>query len=110
MMKRGVWRAGVALAVLAWAGAARAAQLSVSLSGHVFSPVQIIVPANTPFILRVTSHDATPDEFESADLRVEKILMPGQTIIVHLGPLEPGTYKFFDDFHPETANGIVLAK
>jgi hypothetical protein len=25
------------------------------------------------------------------------------------GPLKPGTYKFFDDYHPDTATGTITA-
>lgn len=100
----------LAMAAALLAGPAQAGTPALTLAGHVFTPGNIIVPANTRFTISVTSHDATPDEFESPDLRVEKILMPGQTITVHAGPLAPGSYQFFDDFHPESAHGIVLAQ
>ena len=87
-----------------------AAPLSLVLEAHHFTPDHIVVPAHSRFKLLVTSHDATPDEFESSDLRVEKILMPGQTIAVMAGPLGPGQYIFYDDYHPETAHGILEAK
>lgn len=83
--------------------------IALTLSGHRFQPDRIQVPANVRFKLKVTNDDTTPDEFESPDLRVEKIVVPGQTIIVSAGPLSPGAYKFFDDYHPETANGIAEA-
>jgi hypothetical protein len=35
---------------------------------------------------------------------------PGQTASVFLGPLEPGEYKFFGDFHQATARGVLVAK
>ena len=35
--------------------------------------------------------------------------MPGAKITVFAGPLKPGTYKFFDDYHPEQAKGTVTA-
>ncbi|MBU6448484.1 MAG: cupredoxin domain-containing protein [Rhodospirillales bacterium] len=87
-----------------------AAPLSLVLEAHHFTPDHIVVPAGSRFKLQVTSHDTTPDEFESPDLRVEKILMPGQTIAVMAGPLGQGQYIFYDDYHPETAHGIVEAK
>ena len=31
------------------------------------------------------------------------MLAPGVTRSLVFHPLKPGTYKFFDDFHPETA-------
>jgi hypothetical protein len=29
---------------------------------------------------------------------------------VFLGPLDPGEYKFFGDFHQDTAQGVLIAK
>ncbi len=92
------------------ASAAAKAPVALILAGHKFQPDHIAVPANVRFKLTVTNNDATPDEFESPDLRVEKIVIPGQTITVSAGPLSPGSYKFFDDYHPETANGIAEAQ
>ena len=55
----------------------------------------------------MTNEDDTPAEFESSDLRVEKIVVPGGTIAVTAGPLKPGTYVFFDDYHPDDAKGML---
>lgn len=97
--------------ICSFAGGAAAQQpVALILSGHKFQPDHIAVPANTRFKIMVTNNDPTPDEFESPDLRVEKIVIPGQTITVSAGPLSPGSYKFFDDYHPETANGIAEAQ
>ena len=49
------------------------------------------------------------DEFESYDMKFEKIIVPGNTITVFAGPLHPGTYTFFDDYHPDQAKGTVTA-
>jgi hypothetical protein len=35
---------------------------------------------------------------------------PGRTVTVLLGPLGPGEYKFFGDFHQDTAQGVLTAK
>jgi hypothetical protein len=58
----------------------------------------------------VKNTDDTADEFESVDLNREKLVAPGQTITVFLGPLDPGEYKFFGDFHQDTAQGVLVAK
>jgi Cupredoxin-like domain len=34
----------------------------------------------------------------------------GGKISVFVGPLKPGTYAFFDDYHPDTAKGTMIAK
>lgn len=77
---------------------------------HRFEPARITVPAHQKFRLRVKNTDDTADEFESVDLNREKLVTPGQTITVFLGPLDPGEYKFFGDFHQNTAQGVLVAK
>jgi len=77
---------------------------------HRFVPDRIVVPANVKFQLRVKNNDDTADEFESYELNREKLVAPGQTITVFLGPLSPGEYKFFGDFHQDTAQGVMVAK
>jgi high-affinity iron transporter len=77
---------------------------------HRFEPARIEVPAHQKFRLLVKNTDDTADEFESIDLNREKLVAPGQTITVFLGPLDPGEYKFFGDFHQDTAQGVMVAK
>ena len=91
-------------------GTAAADPVELTLKGHKFSPTDVTVPANQKFQIKVTNTDDTPAEFESHDLKVEKIVVPGGTITVTAGPLKPGTYQFFDDYHPDDANGTVTAK
>jgi high-affinity iron transporter len=102
----------VALAVLvAGAPTARAADIPVLVfHNHRFEPDRIEVPANVKFRLLVKNTDDTADEFESVALNREKLVAPGQTITVFLGPLDPGEYKFFGDFHQDTAQGVLVAK
>ncbi len=64
-------------------------------------------PAGERLQIVVKNEDKTPAEFESHDLRVEKIVTPGGKITVTVGPLKPGTYKFFDEYHPDTAQGTL---
>ena len=77
---------------------------------HRFVPDRVAVPANVKFRVTVKNNDDTADEFESVDLNREKLVAPGQTITVFLGPLSPGEYKFFGDFHQDTAQGVMVAK
>jgi high-affinity iron transporter len=102
----------VALAVLvANAPSVRADDLPVLVfHNHRFEPARLEVPAHQKFKLLVKNSDDTADEFESDDLKREKLVAPGKTITVFLGPLEPGEYKFFGDFHKNTAQGVLVAK
>ena len=43
-------------------------------------------------------------------MRKELVLAPGVTRKLVFYPLKPGSYKFFDEFHPETAQGRIIAK
>lgn len=103
----------VALATLvSGASVARADDppLVLTFHNHRFEPSRIEVPAHQKFKLLVKNTDDTADEFESADLNREKLVSPGQTITIFLGPLDPGEYKFFGDFHQDTARGVMVAK
>lgn len=96
--------------VLVSGSVARAQETPVlELRDHRFVPDRIEVPAHVKFRLLVKNSGNAPAEFESSDLNREKVVTPGQTITVFLGPLEPGTYHFFDDFHQSTT-GLLIAK
>ena len=84
--------------------------ISLEIHNHRFVPDHLDVPANVKFKVIVKNSDDTPEEFESRDLNREKLVTPGQSITVFLGPLSPGTYKFFGDFHQDTAQGVMVAK
>jgi Cupredoxin-like domain len=83
--------------------------IRLTIKDHRFVPDQITAPAGVRFQIAVSNQDPTPGEFESRELRVEKIVAAGSTISVMAGPLKPGTYKFFDDYHPDTATGTLTA-
>jgi high-affinity iron transporter len=110
-VKRAVAAAAVGATLLAGAPVARADDLPVLVfHNHRFEPSRIDVPSHQKFKLLVKNTDDTADEFESVDLNREKLVTPGQTITVFLGPLDPGEYKFFGDFHQDTAQGVLVAK
>lgn len=77
------------------------------LQNHQFQPATIKVPANTKFKVLVTNRNPMPSEFESSDFNREKIVLPNSTITVFIGPLDKGTYKFFDDFHQSTTGTLI---
>ena len=75
-----------------------------------FFPETVEVPANTRFRLELKNEGPGATEFESIELKKEKVLAPGVTSNLVFFPLKPGSYKFFDDFHPDTAQGRIVAK
>lgn len=80
------------------------------LKNHRFEPAELTVPANTRIKLTIDNQDATPEEFDSHDLRVEKVLTGRSKGSVWVGPLSPGEYKFMGEFHEATAQGKLIAK
>jgi Cupredoxin-like domain len=75
-----------------------------------FAPQTITVPANQPVTLRITNASKEAIEFESFKLNREKVVGPGETVIVRLPPLRPGSYDFYDDFHQDVPAGSIIAK
>ncbi|GAB3498716.1 cupredoxin domain-containing protein [Curvibacter fontanus] len=75
-----------------------------------FHPETLEVPAHTRFRLLIRNEGPGAEEFESVELRKEKVLAPGASSFLIFQPLKPGTYKFFGDFHPDTAQGRFIAK
>lgn len=82
----------------------------VRIKDHKFQPAEVEIPADTKVKLIVKNEDATPEEFESHDLNREKIVGGNSSITVFLGPLSKGTYSFFGEFNPETAQGKIVVK
>ena len=70
----------LAAALLATAAmAADPVEIPLTIEKHVFSPTEIRVKAGAPFVLIITNKDATAEEFESKDLRVEKVVPANKT-------------------------------
>ena len=98
----------VVVAGPAWAADPRP-EIALTIEKDQFQPSEIKVKANTPFTLVVTNKNAKAAEFESKDLRVEKVVPAGKTINVLIRALKPGTYAFFDDFS-KAATGRIVAE
>ncbi|MEO8847096.1 MAG: cupredoxin domain-containing protein [Casimicrobiaceae bacterium] len=81
----------------------------VARDGH-FSPPSLEVPAGKRIKIEIANEGTTPMEFESLPLKVEKVLGPGARSSVVINPLKPGQYPFFDDFHPDTSKGFIVAR
>lgn len=82
----------------------------VKIKSHKFEPEQIEVPANQDFKLVIENTDNTLEEFESNDLKKEKLVGAGKKIVIPIKGLKSGEYKFFGDFHQKTAQGKIIVK
>ena len=83
---------------------------TIVIKDHKFEPAVVEVPAKVRVKLVIDNQDPTPEEFESTDLRREKMIVGNSKGIVWVGPLPPGEYGFFGDFHQSTAQGKLVAK
>lgn len=81
----------------------------VEMKDGALMPEKLIVPAKTKFRIIVRNIGDKPAEFESHQLRQEKVLYMGGQSVVIVMPLDPGTYDYFDDFTPGT-KGQIIAK
>ena len=75
-----------------------------------FYPETLNVPAGQRVKIVFRNDGPGIEEFDSRDLRQEKVVMPGATLAFVLMPLKPGVYRFIGELHPDTAKGQVVAK
>jgi len=110
------WMMGVAWAFpfALWLGGSALAddviKIELTIRDHRFSPSEIHVPVGKPTMLVIKNEDPTPEEFDSMALKVEKVVVGGGTVSVRLRPLGPGRYPFQGEFHPESAQGVVISE
>ena len=109
MIKRHFFLA-CATACTLMASTAYAEDAVLILKDHQFSPKELTLPADQKVTFTVKNQDPTAAEFESHDLSREKVVRANSEITVTVGPLKPGTYGFFDDFHHDTTTGTIIVK
>ena len=97
-------------ATLTALGAFAADDIAVSIESHRFTPSRIEIPAGKKVRLMVENKDSTPEEFDSSDLRIEKVIPGKSKAPIFVGPLKAGEYKFMGEFNSSTAQGVIVAK
>ena len=85
-------------------------EILLTIKDHRFDPSEVRVPANQKVKLLVQNLDATAEEFESHALNREKVIPGNSKAVLYVGPLSPGHYPFFGEFHEQTAKGVVIAE
>lgn len=108
-------RRGAILLLLSASAAMHAETIAPStvelrLQNHLFEPSEIHIPAHTKVRLLIHNLDSTLEEFESWDLNRKKIIFGNHSATVFIGPLAPGTYRFFGEFNPKTALGRLVVQ
>jgi hypothetical protein len=89
---------------------AQSTEFTIKIKDHRFTPAEMRVPANKQIKLVVVNEDRTPEEFESHELKREKVIPGNSRAQVFIGPLKPGRYPFFGEFHEATAKGVIVAE
>jgi len=82
----------------------------VHLKNHKFTPATIKVKANQPSIIQLFNDDDTADEFDSASLKIEKVVPGHASANIRIRALAPGKYPFMGEYHAATAQGVVIAQ
>ncbi|MDE1920149.1 MAG: cupredoxin domain-containing protein [Candidatus Omnitrophica bacterium] len=82
---------------------------TIVIKNHQFIPPVLNVPAAKKLQITVDNQDPTPEEFESFDLDREQVVKGRQKIMVYIGPLKPGKYGYWADYHQDS-RGVINAQ
>lgn len=87
-------------------------EIEINIKDHKFEPDIIEVPSDTKLRVTINNLDSSIEEFDSPDLKREKIIPGGSKARIIVVPLKPGEYHFTGEFHEETAKGkfVVMDK
>jgi hypothetical protein len=83
-------------------------QINLIIRDGKFEPAELKAPANKKIELVIENKGPGAEEFESIELKREKIIPQGRTVKINLGSLKKGVYPFFGEFHIETAQGKLI--
>jgi plastocyanin len=83
---------------------------TILIKNHRFEPAELTVPAGKKIKLIINNTDSTPEEFESHELKREKVIPGNAKATIFIGPLTPGKYPFFGEFNEATAKGIIIVQ
>jgi hypothetical protein len=100
----------LAAALVIAAPAVAQAPVTLILQNHKFTPAVIKLKANQPAMITMVNKDATAEEFDSSDLKIEKVVAGNQSGNIRIRALKPGTYHFMGEYHDKTAQGVVIAE
>ena len=109
-LRSAAFSAALAAALVTGGGSAMAqyANVELTVKDKQFQPAELKAPAGARIVIRITNRDATPMDFESDILKVEKVVPAGGEGLVRVGPLKAGRYEFFDDFNKANKGTLVV--
>ncbi|MGE3873888.1 MAG: cupredoxin domain-containing protein [Parvibaculaceae bacterium] len=82
----------------------------MTLKGQTFTPAELKVPAGEPFIIKLKNENDAPAEFESKEMKFEKIVAGHSEILARVKALPGGEFEFYDEYHEDTARGTVVSE
>jgi hypothetical protein len=82
----------------------------IVLKGDAFTPSEVRVKAGKPLVLSFTNNEAAAAEIEGKELKIEKVVPPGETLVARVRPLKPGRYLFVNEFREDVAKAYIVAE
>jgi hypothetical protein len=98
------------LALASTAHAADPMTYEITLNGQSFTPAELKVPAGAAFIIKLKNENDAPAEFESKEMKFEKIAAGHSTILTRVQALPGGEFEYYDEYHEDTARGTVISE
>lgn len=83
---------------------------NLALDGTTFTPPELKVPANKPFIIKFKNNNAGVAELEAKDLGIEKKAAGKSEVVVRVKGGAAGKYLFVDEFQEDVAKGQIIAE
>ncbi len=102
-----------ALTVGAFAAPALADEVAtyvLTLENDAFSPADLKIPADKPFVLKVVNKEKAGVEIEAKDLKIEKIVAAGDESIAHVKAQKPGRYLLVNEYKEDTVKTFVVVE
>ncbi|MGE0241072.1 MAG: cupredoxin domain-containing protein [Parvibaculaceae bacterium] len=82
----------------------------MTLKGQTFMPAELKVPAGTSFVIRLKNENDAPAEFESKEMKFEKVVAGHSEILTRVKALPGGIFEFYDEYHEDEARGTVVSE
>ncbi len=95
-------------------GSGASVDLTITAADMAFDTATLTAPAGEEIVVTFTNDDAVPHNFSvyteegGEAIATGDIINEGQTDEIELGALEPGTYYFVCDLHPEMNGSFVV--
>ena len=87
-----------------------ASDYQLVIKDHRYEPSELKIPSGKRIKLIIDNQDDSAEEFESKELRLEKIIPGNSKATIWVGPLKQGKYKFAGEYHEDTAQGILISE